>query len=165
MNDIDRRYAHDISLVTLTNPQICSSRIVAAPSFAGLHWFSQGRGFTQWTGNDSKALMKVYLSVIEGHMPDDVVWCFHAFLEICYLVQQDIITEDTLKEIEEVLDRLHHCYKIFQETGVHFDEFSLPCQHSLVHHDTLTHMFSAPNSVCLSITELKHIKAVKEPWQ
>jgi hypothetical protein len=165
MDDIDRRYARDISLVTLTNPQICSSRIAAAPSFSGLHQFPQGHGFTQWTGNDSKALMKVYLPVIEGHMPDDVVWCFHAFLEFCYLVQQDIITEDTLKEIEEVLDQFHHCHKIFQETGVHFDEFSLPCQHSLVHYDTLTHMFGAPNSVCLSITESKHIKAVKKPWR
>jgi len=33
---------------------------VAAP-FAGLRQFPQGRGFKQWTGDDSKALMKVLL--------------------------------------------------------------------------------------------------------
>jgi hypothetical protein len=33
---------------------------VAAP-FAGLRRFHQGRGFKQWTGDDSKALMKVLL--------------------------------------------------------------------------------------------------------
>ena len=31
------------------------------PSFTGLRRFPQGRGFVQWTGDDSKALMKVHL--------------------------------------------------------------------------------------------------------
>ena len=39
---------------------ICSNnRIAAAPPFSGLRRFPQGRGFKQWTGDDSKALMKV----------------------------------------------------------------------------------------------------------
>ena len=37
--------------------------IAAAPSFAGLRCFPQGRGFKQWTGDDSKALMKVCVSL------------------------------------------------------------------------------------------------------
>ncbi|KAG2041499.1 hypothetical protein BDR03DRAFT_932314 [Suillus americanus] len=140
-------------------------RIAAAPSFAGLRRFPQGRGFTQWTGNDSKVLMKVYLPAIEGHVPDDVVWCFRAFLEFCYLVRQDIVTDDTLKEIEEALDHFHHYRKVFQETSVRFDGFSLPRQHSLMHYTKLICMFGAPNGVCSSITESKHIKAVKQPWR
>jgi hypothetical protein len=46
-------------------------RIAAAPLFPGLRRFPEGRGFKQWTGDDSKALMKVrvhiliYLSVRE----------------------------------------------------------------------------------------------------
>jgi len=52
----------------MTNPSI-----TAAPPFAGLCHFPQGRGFSQWTGDDSKALMKVYLPAIEGHVPDDIV--------------------------------------------------------------------------------------------
>jgi hypothetical protein len=32
------------------------SSIALAPSFAGLRRFPEGRGFKQWTGNDSKAL-------------------------------------------------------------------------------------------------------------
>ncbi|THH00180.1 hypothetical protein EW026_g2320 [Hermanssonia centrifuga] len=34
-------------------------RIAAAPSFPGLRRFPEGRRFKQWTGDDSKALMKV----------------------------------------------------------------------------------------------------------
>jgi hypothetical protein len=32
--------------------------IAIAPPFAGLRRFPDGRGFKQWTGDDSKALMK-----------------------------------------------------------------------------------------------------------
>lgn len=34
-------------------------RISAVPSFPGLRRFPDGRDFNQWTGDDSKALMKV----------------------------------------------------------------------------------------------------------
>ncbi|KAF8804340.1 hypothetical protein BYT27DRAFT_7259320 [Phlegmacium glaucopus] len=33
-------------------------RIAIVPAFSGLQHFSEGRGFKQWTGDDSKALMK-----------------------------------------------------------------------------------------------------------
>lgn len=139
--------------------------IAAAPSFAGLRRFPEGHGFSQWTGNDSKALMKVYLPAIEGHVPQDIVQCFHAFLEFCYIVRQDIITEDTLKKLSDALQCFHQYQKIFQDTGVRINGFSLLRQHSLTHYISLIHMFGAPNGLCSSITESKHIKAIKEPWR
>jgi len=36
-------------------------RIAAVAPFAGLRRFPQGQHFKQWTGNDSKGLMKVLL--------------------------------------------------------------------------------------------------------
>jgi hypothetical protein len=48
---------------------------------------------------------------------------------------------------------------------MHPDGFALPRQHSLNHYFLLVQAFGAPNGLCSSITELKHIKAVKEPWQ
>jgi hypothetical protein len=41
----------------------------------------------------------------------------------------------------------------------------LPRQHSLKHYCLLIQLFGAPNGLCSSITESKHIKAVKEPWR
>ena len=35
------------------------TRIAATPPFPGLRRFKEGRNFKQWTGDDSKALMKV----------------------------------------------------------------------------------------------------------
>ena len=44
-------------------------RIAVAPPFAGLRRFPEGRGFNQWTGDDSKALMKV----VSAMLPKDYV--------------------------------------------------------------------------------------------
>ncbi|KAG2035411.1 hypothetical protein BDR03DRAFT_934906 [Suillus americanus] len=139
-------------------------RISAVASFAGLRRFPEGRGFKQWIGDDSKALMKVYLPAIEGHVPTDVVHTFRAFLEFCYLVRRSIITESTLGQIQDALDRLHHYRAIFESTGV-VSTFSLPRQHSCTHYILLIRLYGAPNGLCSSITETKHIKAVKEPWR
>jgi len=38
-------------------------------------------------------------------------------------------------------------------------------QHSLLHYLHSIHLFGSPNGLCSSITESKHIKAVKEPWR
>ncbi|KIM50014.1 hypothetical protein SCLCIDRAFT_146459, partial [Scleroderma citrinum Foug A] len=107
---------------------------------------------------------KVYLPAIKGHIPDDVVHTFWAFLEFCYLIHRDVITEKTLAKLQHALAQFHQYHKIFHTMGVHPDDFSLLCQHSLTHYEVLIQLFGAPNGLCMSITESKHIKAVKEPW-
>ncbi|KAG2030826.1 hypothetical protein BDR03DRAFT_936547 [Suillus americanus] len=139
-------------------------RIAAVPAFAGLRRFPQGRGFKQWTGDDSKALMKVYLSAIEGYIPVDMVHTFRAFLKFCYLVRHSIIMEKTLEQIHKALNQFYQYRKIFEALNV-VSTFSLPRQHSLQHYILLIQLFGAPNGLCSSITEAKHIKAVKEPWR
>jgi hypothetical protein len=42
-------------------------RIALAPPFPGLRRFKQGRNFSQWTGDDSKALMKVCTRYCSGY--------------------------------------------------------------------------------------------------
>ncbi|KAG1719820.1 uncharacterized protein EDB91DRAFT_1284709 [Suillus paluster] len=139
-------------------------RIATVPSFPGLCRFPQGRHFKQWTGDDLKALMKVCLPAIEGYVPTDVVRTFRAFLKFCYLVRRNIITETSLNEIQDALTRFHRYREIFKTTGVVLT-FSLPQQHSMTHYAHLIRLFGAPNGLCSSITESKHIKAVKEPWR
>jgi hypothetical protein len=59
-----------------------------------------------------------------------------------------------------------HCYHtIFEETGVQIDGFSPPWQHSLIHYRCFIQLFGSPNGLCSSITESKHVVAVKQPWQ
>ncbi|KAG0701249.1 hypothetical protein DFH29DRAFT_982811 [Suillus ampliporus] len=128
MDDIDRRY---------------SNKIAAVAPFAGLQCFPEGHGFKQWTGDDSKALMKVYLPAIKGHIPWDVVRAFSAFLDFCYIVRRDTITEDDLIQLQDALNRFHQYHKIFKTTGVVLG-FSFPHQHSLNHYSLMIRLYWRP---------------------
>ncbi|KAF7349140.1 hypothetical protein MVEN_01436200 [Mycena venus] len=140
-------------------------RIAAVPPFPGLRRFPEGRGFKQWTGDDSKALMKVYLPAIEGHVPAQMLRTFSAFLDFCYLVRRNVVNEATLTAIDAALARYHHERTIFVDSGVCPNGFCLPRQYSLTHYRYLIQEFGASNGLCSSITESKHIKAVKQPWR
>ncbi|KAK7684219.1 hypothetical protein QCA50_012543 [Cerrena zonata] len=140
-------------------------RISAAPSFPGLRRFPEGRGFNQWTGDDSKALMKVYLPAIASYIPAQMTRTLSAFMDFCYLVRRSVITEDTLLEIHQALANFHEERTIFEQTGVRVGGISLPRQHSLKHYEQLIRSFGAPNGLCSLITESKHIAAVKKPWR
>ena len=109
-------------------------------------------------------ILQVYLPALEGHVPLEIIAAFRAFLDFCYLVRRDSMNDNTLLLIQESLDRFYQCRAIFQVLGVHPGGFSLPRQHSLSHYPELIRMFGAPNGLCSSITESKHILAVKDPY-
>jgi len=94
----------------------------------------------------------------------DIICTFRALLEFCYLVRRNVITETSLNEIDDAVARFHQYREIFKVTEI-VSTFSLPRQHSIKHYNTLICLFGAPNGLCSSITESKHIKAVKEPWR
>ncbi|PBK68348.1 hypothetical protein ARMSODRAFT_988806 [Armillaria solidipes] len=121
-------------------------RIAAAPAFPGLRRFPHGRHFKQWTGDDSKALMKVYLPAITDYLPEPIMLCLSSFLDFCYLIYWSDIHESMLADIEHAVEHFHHYRDVFIQSGNIID-------------------FGAPNGVCSSITESRHITAVKKPWQ
>ncbi|KIJ19114.1 hypothetical protein PAXINDRAFT_8465 [Paxillus involutus ATCC 200175] len=92
--------------------------ITTAPLFAGLCRFPDGRGFSQWTGDDLKALMKVYLLAIEGHVPDNIVRTLCVFLEFCYIIRRNVITDDTLVELNDALEQFHQYREVFRDLGL-----------------------------------------------
>ncbi|KAH9990721.1 hypothetical protein BJV77DRAFT_1060934 [Russula vinacea] len=122
-------------------------RIAASLPFPGQRCFPEGRGFKQWTGDDSKALMKVYLPAISGHVPCQMVHCLAA-----------------LRSMGLALNQFHAKRVIFTEHSVRVN-FNLPRQHSLIHYRRNIQLFGSPNGLCSSITESKHIRSVKELWR
>jgi hypothetical protein len=103
------------------------------------------------------------MPALQGHLPGEVIRTFRAFLEFCYIARRDVITEDDLDEMDDALLRFHSFREVFRP--IRPKGFSLPRQHSIVHYPTLVRLFGAPNGICSSITESKHIRAVKEPWR
>ena len=94
-----------------------------------------------------------------------MVQAMRAFLEFCYIARRDVHDTHSLVALEDALQRFHHHREIFRTSGVRVEGFNLPRQHSLIHYVKLIRAYGAPNGLCSSITESKHIKAVKEPWR
>ena len=109
--------------------------------------------------------MKVFVTALEGYVPIDITKTLTAFLDFCYIARLDTLTEDMLDTLDNALQRFHHYRKIFQDTGVRPTGFSLPRQHSLTHYRYHFKKFGALNGLSSSITESKHITAVKKPWR
>jgi hypothetical protein len=94
------------------------------------------------------------------------VKCLSAFLDFCYIARRDTITSDALDHLQDALERFHCHREFFADTaGVKGGLISLPRQHSILHYARSIRLFGSPNGLCSSITESKHIKAVKEPWR
>ncbi len=107
--------------------------------------------------------VQVYLPAIEGYVPDEAVQAMRAFIEFCYIARCDIHDTCSLAALDNALQRFHHHREIFCTSGIRTD-FNLPWQHSLIHYVKLIRAYGAPNGLCSSITESKHIKAIKELW-
>lgn len=107
----------------------------------------------------------MYLPAIEGYVPRQITKALRALLEFCYIARRDVIDTNSLLELEDALQRFHEYRQIFETSGVRERGFNLPRQHSMIHYAQLIRAYGAPNGLCSSITESKHIKAVKEPWR
>jgi hypothetical protein len=94
-----------------------------------------------------------------------MVKCIAAFLDFCYIVRRNALCTDTLEKAADALQRFHQYRDIFIQTGVRHGTISLPRQHSLKHYLPSIRLFGSPNGLCSSITESKHIPAVKKPWR
>ncbi|KAJ7232104.1 hypothetical protein C8J57DRAFT_1533270 [Mycena rebaudengoi] len=92
--------------------------ISAVPEFPGFCRFPDGRDYNQWTGDNSKALMKIYLSTVAGYLPSDMIRCLTTFMDFCYLVQWNSISSNDLGGIQAALDCFHQYHNIFIQTGM-----------------------------------------------
>jgi len=93
-----------------------------------------------------------------------MVQAFATFMEACYLACRNAISTSALERFRNCVDQFHKLCDIFVIAGV-CASISLPRQHALFHYYISIQLFGSPNGLCSSITESKHIKAVKEPWR
>ena len=93
-----------------------------------------------------------------------MVCALWAFLDFCYLARRDVLDTKSLVAMQDALNHFHQYWEIFQSCNI-CTSFNLSQQHSLMHFIQMIWAFGAPNRLCLSITELKHIKAVKKPYR
>lgn len=107
----------------------------------------------------------MYVPAIVGYVPDEVVMCLTAFLDACYIARRQNIDSGALDALDAALHSFRQLREVFRIPGVRPRGFSLPRQHALSHYRRLIEDFGAPGGLCSSITESRHITAVKKPWR
>ena len=93
-----------------------------------------------------------------------MVHAIAAFMDACYIARRNAISSPSLERLKVAVETFHELRAVFVETGVR-SAVSLPRQHALKHFYHSVHLFGSPNGLCSSITESKHIEAVKIPWR
>lgn len=89
-----------------------------------------------------------------------------SFLEFCYIARRSEHFPATIEGMQDACSKFWQYREIFRSVpGVLKKDFNLPRQHSMLHYERHIWNFGAPSGLCTSITESKHIKAVKEPWR
>ena len=61
--------------------------------------------------------MKVYLNTIQAFVPAQVVKTIAAFLNFFYIARRNIITEDSLNQLNTALREFHESRQIFSGTA------------------------------------------------
>src|SRR5436190_10675838 len=117
--------------------------LIHSPSFAAHMSFAQ-----------------VYIAAITGHVPSDMVKCLSAFMEACYIIRRDRITASDLERFRGHFTKFQQLRSIFIRAGVRVS-VAPPRQHAMSHYYSGIELFGSPNGLCSSITESKHIQAVK----
>lgn len=106
------------------------------------------------------------MPALEGYVPLEIIRTLSAFLDFCYIIRKDAIDSTALDQLDEALKRFHEHRTVFIETEIRTEASITPArQHSLDHYSLMIREFGALNGLCSSITESKHITAVKEPWR
>lgn len=108
---------------------------------------------------------QIYLAAIKGLVPSELIRMVRAYLEFTYLIRHPVQTEDTLARCQAALTEYHEHREYLRTAGVRPEGFSIPRQHAHNHAPRHTWNFGTLHGLCTSITENKHIKAVKEPWR
>ena len=86
-------------------------------------------------------------------------------LDACYIAWRQQINSEALDALDAALHNFRQLREVFRIPGVRPTGFSLPRQHALFHYRCQIEDFGAPGGLCSSITESRHITAIKKPWR
>lgn len=113
---------------------------------------------------DIYPLLWIFLPAVQAWIPDNMAQCLAAFSRFCYAARQFSHDTDSLAWMAKHLRDFQDLRSMFLEENI-CDTFALPRYHSLVHYVDGIRLFGSLTGLCPSITESKHIHAVKKPWR
>jgi len=129
-----------------------------------LRHFKKGiSSVSQWTGNEHKEMQKVYLGVLAGTVPAEVLSAAHGLLDFIYYAQYQLHTTETLNHMQEALDLFHANKDAFINLNIH-EHFNIPKLHSMLHYISSIQKLGSVDGLNSEGPERLHIDYAKKGY-
>jgi hypothetical protein len=122
------------------------------------------------SGKEHKDMCRVLLGLIiglplpGGQVASRVVKAVRAILDFVYMAQFPSHTTDTLRQVQESLQRFHFNKAVFLDLGTR-EGFNLPKLHSMLHYTSSILLFGTTDNYNTKQTEHLHIDFTKEAYR
>jgi hypothetical protein len=118
----------------IAGEHVIDSRFRAMSTHPELRHFKKGiSSVSQWTGKEHKEMQKVYLGVLAGAVPAEVLAAARGLLDFIYYAQYQSHTTETLNHMQEALNLFHANKDAFVDLNIR-EHFNIPKLHSMLHY-------------------------------
>ncbi|KAH8833410.1 hypothetical protein DL96DRAFT_1667540 [Flagelloscypha sp. PMI_526] len=140
-------------------------RLKVMPPHPSLCHFKKGISIiSQWTGNEYKAMEKVFLGALIGTGGDKhVLGVMQAIVDFIHLAHYEQHTDETLVQLFESWQSFHDQKHVFVELGIRND-FNIPKIHAMHHYWEMIISHGTCDSVNTEATERLHIDFAKRGY-
>ncbi|KAG2351279.1 hypothetical protein BDR07DRAFT_1509435, partial [Suillus spraguei] len=136
----------------------------AIPDYPGLRHFKKGiSAVRQWTGTEHKQMQRVFIGLLAGAVPNQVLVVARAILDFSYFAQLRTHTSDTLEYLENALAVFHANKDILHELEVR-EHFNIPKLHQLSHYVQSILLYGTTDGFNTKLPERLHIDFAKEAY-
>ncbi|KAG8722129.1 hypothetical protein FRC09_006757 [Ceratobasidium sp. 395] len=143
--------------------------MMGMPRSSGLRHFTHGKTcISRWTGEESKALAQVFMSVAAGCDEAKAIRAARHIVDFMYRAHLPLLSEDDLQELEKDLLGFHDLKDIFVQSGAYPTKhgfIKMAKIHMLSHYVRAIRELGSPDNFNTEATERLHIEYVKNGWR
>ncbi|CAE6444518.1 unnamed protein product [Rhizoctonia solani] len=146
-------------------------RLKGMPRFQGMRHFNNGIEpipDNQWTGNEAKALGRVYLPLVAGSRYSDFTRASRAIVDFQIRARLPEATDADISDAKNDLRVFHATKRVFIDSGARDSALGfagLTKLHMLEHYFEWIRRMGTLDGYTTDISERLHIDCVKNPWR
>ncbi|KAI0755864.1 hypothetical protein BC629DRAFT_1584640 [Irpex lacteus] len=143
------------------------NRFRDTPPTTGLRHFKNGISHvSQWTGHEHKEMEKIFVALIAGGVPDEVLIAVRALVDFIFTASLQSHTTLTLLALRTALDTFHtHKQSFINYHARNPAHFNIPKYHMLEHYVDLIYSLGSADGFNTEWSERLHIDYAKEAYR
>ncbi|KAF8684334.1 Zn-finger protein [Rhizoctonia solani] len=144
------------------------ARFKSMPRAHGMRHFTRGiYSISQWTGRETKEMLKQFLPVVADDLVDKLVGLTRSLLDFIYYAHSAQLSEIEVQEMVVSLARFHELKGIAEDLGLEKNGWSNETikLHMLSHYERSIHEYGTPDGYNSETSEYLHIEFAKTPFK